>query len=509
MPVRRGGPFLVCGEVGNKIAIDCPFKKSLPLFLSPVTQGMETFARVINSSDSKVTVFFSIYNDEGESLGSRSLSVEARSVVQFKSGDLSQGDTDLGWTTGLSITDPGFLRLEMGSMDDFSARVYSRTFGSDTNQSSIHSIGQVEEVTRTETGGYLVPVHFFNPASNTTFESQLRLINSNSTAVNVTVSGVDSAGDAGEGNVTFTLQAEESKLITARQLEEGDSPSFTGKLGDGEGKWRLSVQSASPIEVVNLMKTPGRLFTIESDPVEKARNVSLPLFLMPGVEEGVETFVRVINPSGSAATVSVTAFNDEGESFGPLSLSVGARSAVQFGSGDLSQGDTGLGWTTGLSITDPGFLRLELESDQDILARVYSRIPGSDTNQPSLHSLHGVREFTRRSEGYVVSVDFFNPASNTTFESQLRLINSNSTAVNVTLSGVDGSGDTGEGNVTFTLQAEESKLITAQQLEEGDSPSFTGKLGDGEGKWRLSIQSASPIEVMNLMKTPGRLFSMD
>ena len=219
----------------------------------------------------------------------------------------------------------------------------------------------------------------------------------------------------------------------------------------------------------------------------------------------MEAFARITNPSSSAATVSITAFNDAGDSFGPVSLSIGANSTVQFNSNDLNEGNTDLGWT-GLNITNQGFLRLYLSSNRDILTRTYIRVAGSDTNQASIHSLEEVREVTRtRTGGFRVPVYFFNPASNTTFQSQLRLINLNSNDVDVMIRGVDGAGNSGDQNVTFTLSAGQSQLITSQQLETGDA-SFTGRFGDGEGKWRLSIESDNSIQVMNLMKTPGRIF---
>ena len=92
---------------------------SLPLFLSPLAQGMDTFARIINPSSREVTVSVFVLNGENESLGSRLLSVGANSVVHFNSSDLSQGNADLGWTTGLNITDPGFLRLKLTSWGIF------------------------------------------------------------------------------------------------------------------------------------------------------------------------------------------------------------------------------------------------------------------------------------------------------------------------------------------------------------------------------------------------------
>ncbi len=493
---------------------------SAPLFLPPgAEQGMRTFTRIINPSNRAVRVSITVFNNTGDFFGPVFLSVAANSTVEFDSNDLSEGNTDLGWT-GLNLTNQDFLRLELSSNMDLIVRTYIHTAGSDTNQASVHSLEEVKEDSGTQRS-FVIPIYFFNPASNTTFQSQLRLINPTTSDIRVVIKGVDDGGNSGDQDVTFTLQPEQSKLITARQLEGGDS-SFTGRFGDGEGRWQLSIESDIFIQAMNLMRTPGKLFTIDSprqdrsplpyghtksDLVKKLTGISVPLFLPPGIEQGMRTFTRIFNPSNRAATASITVFNNAGDSFGPVSLSVAASSTVEFDSNDLSEGNTDLGWT-GLNITNQGFLRLKPSSNMDIMVRTYIHAASSDTNQASIHSLGEVKKVSRiRIGSFVMPVYFFNPASNTTFQSQLRLINPTISNIHVVIKGVDDGGNSGDQDVTFTLQPGQSKLITARQLEGGDS-SFTGRFGDGEGRWRLSIESDSFIQVMNLMRTPGRIFSL-
>ena len=253
---------------------------------------------------------------------------------------------------------------------------------------------------------------------------------------------------------------------------------------------------------------------IKSSSPGTSRTSSIPLFLLPGTEEGMETFVRVTNPSNSPITVSITVFKDvsSSESFGPWSLSVGPNSVVMFNSRDLHNGNSSLGWTVGLNrSTEPSFLRLHLSSNQKFFSRGYVRFKELPNLRPSVHPLDGVK-LSMKSGTYVAPIHFFNPAGNTTFQSRLRLINPHSTPVNVSITGVmDDEGKTPDDYeaVSLTLQAGEAKMITSQQLEEGDSSSFDGRFGDGAGKWRFSIQSNSSIQVMNLIKTPGKLYSID
>ena len=44
--------------------------------------------------------------------------------------------------------------------------------------------------------------------------------------------------------------------------------------------------------------------------------------------------------------------------------------------------------------------------------------------------------------------------------------------------------------------------FTSAELEAG-SDRFAGRLGDGDGKWRLRVRSDEPISVMSLLETPS------
>ena len=106
----------------------------------------------------------------------------------------------------------------------------------------------------------------FNPGSNQTRRSLLRLANDGAEDAMATIGGVDDAGRAG-GAVSVTVPAGEALWLSASELESGGD-GFKGSLGDGEGKWRLTVSSAAPLAVMSLVEdaegalsnlsTPGR-----------------------------------------------------------------------------------------------------------------------------------------------------------------------------------------------------------------------------------------------------------
>ena len=109
----------------------------------------------------------------------------------------------------------------------------------------------------------LIKVWMFNPGSNKNQASILRIINDGSSAAKVTISGVDDAGNSGPGSdLTFSIPYESVKEITAAELENGSSDKgLAGGIGDGKGKWRLTVTSDEPITVQNLLETPAGFIT--------------------------------------------------------------------------------------------------------------------------------------------------------------------------------------------------------------------------------------------------------
>lgn len=118
-------------------------------------------------------------------------------------------------------------------------------------------------IVTTPQGGALQPlayngpvqiVYTFNPATNTTQQSFLRVSNTSSVAGPVTITGVDDSGTAAAGQVSFTLAAGHSMQLDSGDLENGNaSKGLTGALGHGTGKWILTVTGQMPtMEVTNL-----------------------------------------------------------------------------------------------------------------------------------------------------------------------------------------------------------------------------------------------------------------
>ena len=78
----------------------------------------------------------------------------------------------------------------------------------------------------------------------------MRLINRSGGAGEVRIEGYDDAG-ASHGPVTLRMGAGEAVHLSAEELERGSgAKGLTGRLGSGEGEWRLELASALDLEVL-------------------------------------------------------------------------------------------------------------------------------------------------------------------------------------------------------------------------------------------------------------------
>ena len=365
---------------------------TLPYFPSASDAIREGFARVINHSTQAGEVRIDAIDDEGESYDPVVLSVDAGETAHFNSDDLETGNAEKGLPDGVGSGQDDW-RLRLSSERDIEVLSYVRT--ADGFVTAMH------DTVPSEGGRHRIA--FFNPGSNNSQVSRLRLVNPGEKAAEVTIVGVDDRGESPGSEVTTTIPAGASRTFTAAALESGGE-GLEGALGDGAGKWRLVVQSAQPIVAMSLLWDPmGYLTNLSTTPGNAAGSVHFVQF-MPDASDtlGRQGFVRVINHSTEAGEVRIYAFDDEGESYSPLVLSVGAGEAVHFNSEDLENGNAEKGLSDGVGPGE-GDWRLQLSSELDI--EVLSYVRTSDGFVTSMHD-------TVPSEGGRHRVAFFNHGSN-------------------------------------------------------------------------------------------------
>ena len=459
--LREAGTTVLAGE-------------AVPYFPATGT-GREGFVRVINRSDADGEVFVEAVDDAGVRFGPVRLDVGARRAVHFTSADLENGNAAKGFRAGIGQPTAGDWRLALISSLDIEVLSYVRT--ADGFVTAMHDVAP-EAVLPT-----------FNPGSNKSQQSTLRVVNTEAKRAKWVTGGYDDLGLWHPMAGAIEVRPGHALTLTAEALEN------THGLGDGRGKWRLRVRGFPWLAMSLLASPSGHLTNLSTVPnnaealADGVRRHRVPLFPAPrGRRQG---FVRVINRSNLSGEVAIEAVDDEGNRSGPARLEMQPLQTVHFNSNDLEAGNAAKGLSGGVGIGE-GDWRLELRSTLDL--RVLSYIRTADGFLTSMHDL--VPLATDGSHRVV----FFNPGSNTQQVSKLRLINNGDRAASATITGVDDEGSN-SGTVSVTVPAASALTLTAAELEAGGGR-VSGSLGDGGGKWRLRVSSNLPLAVMSLLESP-------
>ena len=284
------------------------------------------------------------------------------------------------------------------------------------------------------------------------------------------------------GDVDFLSGGDDVLTIT------GDSR-ITGNIDFGEGTDTLVFHGPGTLDSI----VEGRITGLENLISTAERAHVLPL--LPAASAAQQGFVRIVNTSDEAGEVEVLAFDDAGTEYGPLTLAIGAGKVRHFNSHDLETGNVAKG-LTGSTGPGEGHWHLAFESDLDL--RVMGYVRAADG---FLTSMHDEVTETASEAGYRYEVAFFNPAGNTNQVSVLRVVNRSDAEAAVTITGLDDASEAGDGAVGFTLPAGAARMLEAPELESGGDD-LEGALGDGVGKWRLTIASDRPVAVMSLLRSP-------
>ena len=221
-----------------------------------------------------------------------------------------------------------------------------------------------------------------------------------------------------------------------------------------------------------------------------AHHVPAADYLPTRLDPARQGFVRIVNRSPRSGEVRVVPIDESGAQAGHMWLFLGAGETAHFNSDDLETGNPGKG-LSGRAGPGQGSWRLILESGLPIEMFTYVRT--ADGFLTAMHDVVPVRNAR-------LQVATFNPGSNLSQVSSLRLINPGTDAAAITITGHDDRGRSAGGPVRVTVQPGAAQTYTAAQLEEGGGD-LSGALGDGAGKWRLAVSSDRPISVMSLLSS--------
>ena len=412
------------------------------------------------------------------------------SVVHVDAEDVRRGARDKRVYGELPIG-AGDAVLEVYSSRKIRAKAYIRT--ADGFLTSVHDTAPADAAGRHT-------VSFFNPASNTRQRSLLRLVNMGGEDTEVSVTGVDDAG-VRRGPVKVRLAARASVVLDAEALESGTGTGLSGRLGDGEGRWRLEASSDGSIAVMSLVDGPtGHLTNLSTVAAENA------VTLFPSASHPRHSGrVRVVN-RGGATELNIRGIDDTGTAVGPLGLRIGPGQAVEFDSGDWENGNASIGLVRGVG-RGTGDWRLRFASEGDILVAAYvetddgfltsmhDHVPGSPSDclpwWPRWHRC--------RSPAATYAVAPFMPPGGDGPASSVRFANDGDDDAAIAIWRVDETGNRA-GPVDLTLATGTARTVSARELVEGGED-LTGWLRNSAGTWELEVQSSGGrVRVVNLLE---------
>ena len=450
---------------------------TVPYVPSSAAEGHAGLVRIESRSSRSGEVRVVAVDDAGQRVEAGRLTLGAGAAVEFEMAAMESGDA----APGLAGTGPGQgdWRLELTTELDIEARAYAR---SDDFVTALHDAvllsGEVE-------------LPFFNPGGDAR-RSVLRLANARGEPTTVSVRGVDDAGRAG-GPVTAELGPWEARSYAASELESGSAAGLTGSLGDGDGRWRLTLSAdRGSAYATNLLLDGSGVLSSVPGGVSRGGFHRVPLFPSASDGEGRRGLVRAVNRSADSAEVSIDAFDATDRAYERLELTLAGEASGQFDSSDLEQGNAekGLEGSTGPGEGD-WWLELTSASDIELVSYV-------DTASGPLSALRGTSGVETES-GMRYEALLWGASG------EVRLLNAGGAPAEVRLSGVDDAGSSG-GAAELTLAPWSARTLTATALAEGEA-GMIGALGAGSGSWRLRLKADRELDVLSLVRGSGGMLS--
>ena len=128
------------------------------------------------------------------------------------------------------------------------------------------------------------------------------------------IHGIDDSGER-FGPVTLEINAKATRHLNSDNLESGnDDKGLSQGLGDGDGNWRLELETTLDIEPLAYIRTEDGFVTSMHDLVARGapRCHHVPFF-NPGSNEAQVSLLRLINKSDTENEVTLLGLDDEGD----------------------------------------------------------------------------------------------------------------------------------------------------------------------------------------------------
>ena len=240
----------------------------------------------------------------------------------------------------------------------------------------------------------------------------------------------------------------------------------------------LAPEGRTPSSMRPLFDTPG---------IAPHRERSVAFLPAASREPAQRGILRIANRDIRPTVASITAFDDTGRRFGPITLPLKPGYTAELSSSDIEQGNPIKGLPRGIG-PGQGDWRLVIRSAAELHATAYAESPdGLRTALAQVpHSPNGSRLFP------------LFPGSQSDAPGILRLSNPGAEPAEATILARDDTGRPSE--VRLTLPPGTTRWLTALDMESGRGVS--GALGTATGDWRLAIHAPASVQALALSTNP-------
>ena len=180
----------------------------------------------------------------------------------------------------------------------------------------------------------------FFSASHQTLQGFVRIINRSERDGEVTIHAIDDTGQR-FGPVTLSLKAKATQHFNSDSLRDGDpDKGLSGSIANGEGNWRLEIETNLDIEPLAYSRPKGEGFITSTHDVADGASMRWHVAMFnPGSNADQQSWLRVVNTSGIDTEVTVEGLDDEGSAgAGVVSFDLAGDAARLLSAQELEQG---------------------------------------------------------------------------------------------------------------------------------------------------------------------------
>ena len=328
-------------------------------------------------------------------------------------------------------------------------------------------------------------------ASNAVQQGFARIVNRSDEAGTVQIRAIDDAGSR-HGPVTLSLDARATAHFNSEDLELGNSTKgLSGGVGDGDGDWRLELETSLDIEALAYIRTVDGFLTAMHDVAPRTGEQHRVLTFNPASNRNQQSRLRLLNTGGRAARATIRGRDDRGRSppEGDVRLTLPAGASRTITAQQLEAGGDGIEGRFG-----DGSGKWQLFVTADSAIKVMSLLESPTGNLTNLSSRSASAQPN-------LIIPLMPAASNAVQQGFARIVNRSDEAGTVQIRAIDDAGSR-HGPVTLSLDARATAHFNSEDLELGNSTKgLSGGVGDGDGDWRLELETSLDIEALAYIRT--------